>query len=80
MPSVYRYDDANYAPGQIVVPRGDHIHGLTGKQRAAEEAIRNVSSEWERIRSQSLYVWRDKDVAEALWRKTVKPYHLYELV
>lgn len=79
MPSVYRYDDANYAPGQIIVSRGDHIHGLTGKQRAAEEAIRNVSPEWDRIRSQSLYVWRDKDVAETLWRKTVKPYHLYEL-
>jgi hypothetical protein len=61
-PPVYRYDEQDYAPGQVIQSRGDHIHGLTAQQRAAEEAIRKVSAEWERIRSKSLYVWKDLTV------------------
>jgi hypothetical protein len=77
--NVYRYDCDDLSPGQRVVSRGDHIQALTAKNLVAEQAIRAVSPEWDRIRSQSLYVWRDKDFAEAQWRKTKKPYHLYEL-
>ena len=47
-PPVYRYDEQDYAPGQVIQSRGDYIHGLTAQQRAAEEAIRKVSAEWER--------------------------------
>jgi hypothetical protein len=78
-PPVYRYDEQEYAPGKVIQSRGDHIHGLTAQQRAAEEAIRNVSGEWERIRSKSLYVWKDLTVAEKLWRNTKGQEHLYEL-
>jgi hypothetical protein len=80
MPSpVYRYDAEEFSRGQVIKSRGDHIHGLTAQERAAEEAIRKVSPEWERIRSKSLYVWKDLAVAEKLWRKTKGQQHLYEL-
>lgn len=78
-PPVYRYDAADLKAGEIVTSRGDHIHRLTGQQRKAEEAIREVSPEWARIRSQSLYVWRDLETAERLWRLTQGQEHLYEL-
>jgi hypothetical protein len=78
-PHVYRYDCDDLSPGQTVVSRGDHIQELTVKNSLAEKAIRDVSSEWARIRSQSLYVWQDREFAESQWRKTKKPYHFYEM-
>ena len=78
-PPVYRYDPADFTDGQVITSRGDHITGLTGKERVVELALRNSSPRMAEIRSTSLYVWRGKETAEFLWRNTRKGEHLYEL-
>lgn len=78
-PPVYRYDAADFRDGEVITSRGDHMPGLTGKEFVVETALRNFSPQMADIRSKSLYVWRDRPVAEFLWRNTVKGEHLYEL-
>jgi hypothetical protein len=79
MPPVYRYDVEDFADGQVITSRGDHYSRLTPAQKKVELLIRDRLADGTRIRSQSLYVWKDLDVAVRAWRRTVRNEHLYEL-
>jgi hypothetical protein len=79
LPSVYRYDAEEFEDGRLVTSRGDHIKTLFGREVHVENALRSVSAEQADIRATSLYVWRDREVAERLWRLTRNGEHLYEL-
>jgi hypothetical protein len=76
---VYRYDAEDYALDQVISSRGDHYETLTEKQKPAETLVRQFLPNGERVRSKSLYVWKDKDAAKRIWRHTDRGQHLYEL-
>ncbi|QND70827.1 hypothetical protein [Tardiphaga robiniae] len=76
---VWRYDSEDFSDDQIITSRGDHIVNLKDGQLEFEKRIRAVSVEWERIRRESLYVWRDEAIAKKLWKKDPLPTHLYML-
>jgi hypothetical protein len=75
---VYRYDDQEFADGQIIDPRGDSFGTLTDHQKAVEIAIRAALPNGAIVRGNSLYTWADEQLAKRLWPRSKKRY-LYEL-
>ena len=75
--TVFRYDDQDYSVGTIMLPRGDHLEGLTEHQKTVELAIRAKVAP-SKIRETSLYTWREKATALRLWPHCRKKY-LYDL-
>lgn len=74
----YRYDNQDYADGQVIHPRGDSFASLTNDQKTVELAIRAAMPNGETIRGGSLYTWEDRALALRLWKVSRKT-HLYEL-
>ena len=75
---VYRYDDQEFADGEVIEPRGDLFSTLTEHQRVVETAIRATLPNGATVRGHSLYTWADEKVARRLWPLSKKRY-LYEL-
>lgn len=75
---VFRYDNEDYAVGQVIVSRGDHFDGLTDKEKAVELAIRKALPNGVDVRSASLYAWESEQFAKRVWPHSKKKY-LYEL-
>lgn len=75
---VYRYDDAEYDPGETVRARGDSLETLTENQKIVEAAIRSTEKDSNNIRGTSLYTWENEALARRLWKYSKKKY-LYEL-
>ncbi len=75
---VYRYDDENYADGQVVRGRGDSLDNLTDDQKTVEITIRSILHNGVEVRSTSLYTWANENLARRLWPFSKKK-HLYEL-
>lgn len=78
MPTVYRYDDREFADGDPITSRGDHLPRLSKAEAIVENALRNTP-ERKHIRSTSLYTWRDLDWAQKAWNLVRKTHNLYEL-
>lgn len=75
---VYRYDDQEFADGQIIYSRGDSLSTLTDHQKNVELAIRSALPDGANVRGTSLYTWADEKLARRLWPLSRKRY-LYEL-
>ena len=75
---VYRYDDQDFADGQMIESRGDLFSTLTDHQRTVETAIRAALPNGAIVRGNSLYTWANEEVAKRLWPLSKKRY-LYEL-
>jgi len=75
---VYRYDNDEYADGQVISTRGDSLNTLTDHQKMVELAIRSELHNGAEIRSTSLYTWANEALARRLWHLSKKK-HLYEL-
>jgi hypothetical protein len=76
--TVWRTDGAEFANGQVLLPRGDHTSSLNRKLHEAERLIRQAKSDGAEIRSNCVYVWENYDMAESNWTLE-KDKHLYEL-
>jgi hypothetical protein len=76
--TVYRHDARDFKDGDEMPPAGDHYERLTSDQKSAEDAIRAGHPDGVTIRSGSLYVYADKELAEFDW-KLKKDRHLYQL-
>jgi len=75
---VYRYDDQEFADGQMIESRGDSFSTLTDHQKTVETAIRAALPNGANVRGNSLYTWANEEVAKRLWPLSKKRY-LYEL-
>jgi hypothetical protein len=75
---VYRYDDQEFADGQMIESRGDSFGTLTDHQKVVEIAIRAALPNGAIVRGNSLYTWADEQLAKRLWPPSKKRY-LYEL-
>jgi hypothetical protein len=75
---VYRYDDEEFPTGKVIRCRGDSFDTLTDHQKTVEIAIRKALPDGANVRSTSIYVWADQQVAKRLWPLSKKRY-LYEL-
>lgn len=75
---VYRYDDQEFADGQMIESRGDSFSTLTEHQKAVETAIRAALPNGAIVRGNSLYTWANEEVAKRL-RSLSKKRYLYEL-
>ncbi len=75
---VYRYDDQEFADGQMIESRGDSFGTLTDHQKTVETAIRTALPNGTMVRGNSLYTWANEEVAKRLWPLSKKRY-LYEL-
>jgi len=75
---VFRQDDRDFQPGELLRPWGDHFATLADENRGAEDALRTYEASSSEVRSNSIYTWRDRAFAERTWPISGKTY-LYEL-
>lgn len=76
--TVYRYDNQNYADGQVIKSRGDHYEGLCDNEKIVEWHIREHLPNGIFIRKCSLYACENLSSGRNLWKYSKKQY-LYEL-
>jgi hypothetical protein len=74
----FRYFDHDLEPGQVILPQGDHFHNLSADKQKAEAAIRAGDPRGS-IRSNAVFVFEKREIAEALLNETPGE-HLYELL
>jgi hypothetical protein len=75
--SAFKYFGREMKPGQVVSPQEDHFHNLSPEKQRAEAAIR-AGNRRGRLRTNAVFVFEKRDVAEALSNETDGK-HLYEL-
>lgn len=80
---VWRTDTASFKVGEILSPRGDHLDSLDDSHHAAEMLLRKYMPNGEDLRINSVYAWREEEVAQRMWAlqkaSGLKSY-LYKLV
>jgi hypothetical protein len=69
--TVWRTDSRELKVGEIMLSRGDSLATFVDPTLiAAEKYIRKMGGEFDRIRRESLYTWRDEEWARFSWRLT----------
>jgi hypothetical protein len=83
MVKLYRYEDRDFAEGEVMPPFGDHYRRLTPEQKIVENKLIEALPDGENLRNSSLYTWEDEAVARRVFDAQVsakKPRtYLYEV-